>query len=156
MIHTLYRRATHTFHTPSWVTSYLLLVFLSSSSLQFVFSEQLGFERQLRSQLLWFKLVSRSIKHQQTENNELQARSNQAQPINHASTKQENNKGSRSLRQQGHLFASASVILGTLKPQTVSSGYLTGQANKRFLQTKAVVFKVPKVHKLQTSSENEV
>jgi len=55
VIHTLYRRATHTFHTPSWVTSYLLLVFLSSSSLQFVFSEQLRFEHQLRSQLLWFQ-----------------------------------------------------------------------------------------------------
>ena len=73
MIHTLYRRATHTFHTPSWVTSYLLLVFLSSSSLQFVFSEKLRFEHQLRSQLLWFKTVSRSI--QTSTNQEQQASS---------------------------------------------------------------------------------
>ena len=93
MIHTLYRRATYTFHTPSWVTSYLLLVFLSSSSLQFVFSEQLGFEHQLRSQLLWFEMVSRSIKRQRIENNELQASSNQDQPINHASTKQAKQQG---------------------------------------------------------------
>ena len=123
MIHTLYRRATHTFHAPSWVTSYLLLFFLSSSSLQFVFSEQLRFEHQLRSQLLWSKLVSRSIKRQRIDNNELQASSNQDQPINHASTKQAKQQGfkvpqtaglQRAARSQ--LFASASVITGTLKP----------------------------------------
>ena len=139
MIHTLYRRATHTFHTPSWVTSYLLLVlvFLSSSSLQFVFSEQLRFEHQLRSQLLWFKMVSRSIKRQRIKDNELQASSNPDQPINHASTKQAKQQGfkvpqtaglQRAARSQ--LFASASVITGTLKPYKVSSGHLTGQANE--------------------------
>ena len=137
MIHTLYRRATHTFHTPSWVTSYLLLVFLSSSSLQFVFSEQLRFEHQLRSQLLWFKMVSKSIKRQRIENNELQASSNQDQPINHASTKQAKQQGFKVPQTAGlqraalgQLFASASVITGTLKPYKVSSGHLTGQAHE--------------------------
>ena len=137
MIHTLYRRVTHTFHTPSWVTSYLLLVFLSSSSLQFVFSEQLGFEHQLRSQLLWSKLVSKSIKRQRIANDELQASSNQDQPINHASTKQAKQQRFKVPQTAGlqraalgQLFASASVITGTLKPYKVSSGHLTGQANE--------------------------
>ena len=137
MIHTLYRCATHTFHTPSWVTSYLLLVFLSSSSLQFVFSEQLRFEHQLRSQLLWFKLVSRSIKRQRIKNNKLQSSPNRDQPINHASTKQAKQQRFRAPQTAGlhraalgQLFASASVITGTLKPHKVSSGHLTGQANE--------------------------
>ena len=137
MIHTLYRRATHTFHTPSWVTSYLLLVFLSSSSLQFVFSEQLGFEHQLRSQLLCSKLVSRSIKRQRIKNDKLRASSNQDQPVNHASTKQAKQQRFKVPQTAGlyraalgQLFTSASVITGTLKPYKVSSGHLTGQANE--------------------------
>ena len=138
MIHTLYRRATHTFHTPSWVTSYLLLVFLSSSSsLLFVFSEQLGFEHQLRSQLLWSKLVSRSIQRHRIKNDKLRASSNQDQPVNQASTKQAKQQRFKVPQTAGlhraalgQLFTSASVITGTLKPYKVSSGHLTGQANE--------------------------
>ena len=126
-----------TFHTPSWVTSYLLLVFLSSSSLQFVFSEQLRFEHQLRSQLLWFKWSPGQSNVNESRTNELQASSNQDQPINHASTKHGKQQGFKVPQTAGlqraalgQLFASASVITGTLKPHKVSSGHLTGQANE--------------------------
>ena len=151
MIHTLYRRATHTFHTPSWVTSYLLLVFLSSSSLQFVFSEQLGFEHQLRSQLLWSKLVSRSIKRQRIKNNKLQASSNQDQPINHASTKR-----AKTTKIQGpsDSRASKSCTGPALRlcfchhwdPETIQGLKWSPDrsSKRRFLKTKPVTFNVLK------------
>ena len=161
MIHTLYRRATHTFHTPSWVTSYLLLVFLSSSSLQFVFSEQLGFEHQLRSQLLCSKLVSRSIKRQRIKNDKLRASSNQDQPsqprFNQASKKQQRFKVPQTAglyrAALGQLFTSASVITGTLKPYKVSSGHLTGQANEGSRKQNLSHSTCQKLH---TASEKEV
>ena len=63
--------------------------FFLSSSLQFVFSEPLRFEHQLRSQLLLSKMVSRSIKRQQTPVSKYQTSSNS---IDQGSTKQDNNK----------------------------------------------------------------
>ena len=151
MIHTLYRRATHTFHTPSWVTSYLLLVFLSSSSLQFVFSEQLGFERQLRSQLLWFEMVSRSIKRQRIKNDKLQASSNQ-DPTNQPRFSQ----ASQTTKIQGpsDSRASESCTGPALRlcfchhgdPETIQGLKWSPDrsSERRFLKTKPVTLNVPK------------
>ena len=135
MIHTLYRRATHTFHTPSWVTSYLCWFFLSSSSLQFVFSEPLRFEHQLRSQLLCSKLVSRSINRQQTPVSKYHT---SFSSIDQGSTKQDDKQNwSRSLRRHG-LRSLTVMTPGSctfhhwdLESQLLSSEHLTGQNDKR-------------------------
>ena len=163
MIHTLYRRATHTFHTPSWVTSYLLLVFLSSSSLQFVFSEQLRFEHQLRSQLLWFKMVSRSIKRQRIENNELQASSNQDQPINHASTKQAKQQGFKVPQTAGLQRAALEPALRLCfchhwDPETIQGLKWSPDrsSKRRFLKTKTChIQRAKSFTQHQTASEKE-
>ena len=70
-------------------TSSWLFLSSSSSSPQFVFSEPLRFEHQLRSQLLCSKLVSRSINRQQTLVSKYQTSFNS---IDQGSTKQDNNK----------------------------------------------------------------
>ena len=56
----------------------------------------------------------------------------------------------------GQLFASAFVITGTLKPPTVSSGYLTGQANKGSCIQNLSSSKRQKCTQLQTASGDEV
>ena len=163
MIHTLYRRATKTFHTPSWVTSYLLLVFLSSSSLQFVFSEQLGFEHQLRSQLLWSKLVSRSIKRPRIKNDELRASSNQDQPINHASTKQETTRiqgpSDNRASQSGTDPTLSLCFCHVGNPETTNgSKWVPDRPSNQKVpeDTNLLCSKYQKCTKLQTASENEV
>ena len=164
MIHTLYRRATRTFHTPSWVTSYLLLVFLSSSSLQFVFSEQLRFEHQLRSQLLWFKRVSRSIKtstnRRTTSFKQVRIKINQSTMLQPS---KQSNKDSRSLRQQGfrelHWASSSPLLLsslGTLKPHKGFKWSPDRSSKRRFLKTKTC--HIPRAKSFtqhQTASEKE-
>ena len=164
MIHTHCTGVLPTLFTPllgsprtfSW-SSCLLLLFNS------FFSEQLRFEHQLRSQLLWFKMVSRSIKRQRIENNELQASSNQDQPINHASTKQAKQQGFKVPQTAGLQRAALGPALRLCfchhwDPET-SQGFKWSpdrSSKRRFLKTKTC--HIPRAKSFtqhQTASEKE-
>ena len=80
--------------------------FLPSSSLLFVFSEQLRFEHQLRSRLLSSKMIFRSINGHQNQDNQLPASPKHDQPRSNTQDNRLNN--SRPLKEQ--VFWSLTVM----------------------------------------------
>ena len=156
MIHTLYRRATHTFHTPSCVTSYLLLVFLSSSSsFQSVFSEQ---TRVRASTKISTPVVQTGLQVDQTStyrerqaSSKFQSRSTNQPRFNQARQTSKGQDPSDSMASRSCTELAPGSCLchpWDLETKMVSSGHLTGQNDKPSSWQNLTS---PKVHKASNS-----
>ena len=143
MIHTLYRRATHTFHTPSWVTSFFF------SSIRFLWATKVRASTKIST-----PVVQNGLQVDQTSTNREQRASSKFKP---RSTNQPCfNQASKATKIQGpsDSRASKSCTEPALRlcfchhwdPETIQGLKWSPDrsSKRRFLKTKPVTFNVPK------------